>query len=204
MKLHVPLPLARAVPIALPPSRIVTVEFASALPAIAGVVSLVTVSTAGVVIDGAAGTAVSTVITRAVDAGLVSPAASVEVAVSVCAPEPSGVPGAKLQAPPALAVVVPIGLAPSRIVTVEFGSALPAISGVESLVEMSPAGVVIDGAVGAAVSTVKLRVADPALPATSTDWTVMEWGPSIRSGAVKGELQAPAVPPSMAHVVVPG
>ena len=165
---------------------------------------LVTTSTAGVVIEGAAGAAVSTVITREEEAGLVCPAASVAVAVIVCAPELRGVPGVKLQVPSVPALVVPIGPAPSLMVTVEFASALPAIDGVESFVEMSPAGVVIEGAAGVAVSIVKVRVAEPVLPATSRALIVTECGPSTSRGAVKGELQAPAIPPSTAQVVVLG
>ncbi|MDO9173558.1 MAG: hypothetical protein Q7V62_02065 [Actinomycetota bacterium] len=158
----------------------------------------------GVVIVGAAGAAVSMVIVRASDAELTFPAASVAVTVITCAPELSAVTGVKLHAPPAPAVAVPIELAPSRIVTVEFGSALPASAGLVSLVEMFVDGVVIVGAAGVPVSIVKLRVADPELPAVSLAVTVTECGPSLSTGVVNGELQESAAPPSTAQVVVLG
>ena len=62
---------------------------------------------AGVTTTGAAGGVVSTVKVFVLDAGPVLPTGSVAVARTVCAPSASAVVGVKLQAPEALAVVVP-------------------------------------------------------------------------------------------------
>ena len=64
-------------------------------------------------ITGTPGAVVSTTITKLLVAGLLLPAASVAVTVSVCEPSLSGVPGVKLQTPPAPAVVVPNKVLPS-------------------------------------------------------------------------------------------
>jgi hypothetical protein len=70
------------------PSSTVTVEFASALPLKAGVVLLVETFAAGVVIEGAAGAAVSTVKPRTAEPTF--PAPSVPLTVTLCSPSVSG------------------------------------------------------------------------------------------------------------------
>jgi hypothetical protein len=67
---------------------------------------------AGVVITGAAGAVVSTMIVFEVEAGLTFVAASVAVAVIVCEPTESA-EVLSVHEPPALAVVVPTSVAPS-------------------------------------------------------------------------------------------
>ena len=88
--------------------------------------------------------------------------------------------------------------------TVELGSAVPAIVPLAKLVITSPGGTVKIGGAGATVSTVKLRVAEPALPAASVLVTVTEFRPWPSVGVVNGELQAAAALPSTAQVVAPG
>ena len=80
MKEKAPLPSAVVVPREVLPLKTSTVLFASAVPVIVGVVSLVVVA-AVVNDDGALGAVVSTVIDNAEEAEDVLPAASVAVAV---------------------------------------------------------------------------------------------------------------------------
>lgn len=61
------------------------------------------------------------------------------------------------------AIVVPIGAPPSRIVTVEFGSAVPEIVGVLSFVAELFVGEVITGALGAVESITTLTTFDKLL-----------------------------------------
>jgi hypothetical protein len=152
---HAPAPSAVAVPMGVPSTVTATVEFASAVPEIAGVGSFVDEPSAGVVITGADGAVVSTVNVSGADAGDTFPLASAAVAVAVCEPSDSGVVGVSVQAPLPSAGAVPTGLPSTVTVTVEFGSAVPEMAGVAGPTVDPSAGAVITGAAGAVVSTVK-------------------------------------------------
>lgn len=71
----------------------VTVLLVSAVPEMVGVLSLVVLPLAGTVTTGAGGGVVSTVKVLVFEVGLVFPALSVAVALTVCYPSASGVPG---------------------------------------------------------------------------------------------------------------
>ena len=113
VKLQSPEPSAVVLPSAITPSYTVTVLLASAVPLIVGVVSEVCVPSAGVTITGAAGAIESIVTSTWFDAPLTLPAASVAVAVKLCAPSASGAAGVKVQSPDPSAVVVPSAVTPS-------------------------------------------------------------------------------------------
>jgi hypothetical protein len=66
-----------------------------------------------VVITGAAGGVASTVMVMALDTGDTLPAASLAVAVMVCAPSASAVDGVNVHAPLEVAVAVPKAVVPS-------------------------------------------------------------------------------------------
>ncbi|MNI74580.1 hypothetical protein D3C81_1880650 [compost metagenome] len=80
------------------------------------------------------GDTVSTVNVTPLEAGLVLPALSVAVAVSVCGPLLRASVGVKLQVPPAPTVVVPMGKPSLRIVIVAPISPVPLSAGRVSLV----------------------------------------------------------------------
>src|SRR5206468_984490 len=108
VKLQTPLASAVAVPSEVVPSRTVTVLFASAVPVMVGVASLVWLSpcvpvslAAASVSPVGAAAAVSMVNARDADAVEVLPAASAAVAVSAWLPSPSADAGVKFQAPSA-------------------------------------------------------------------------------------------------------
>ncbi len=215
VKLQVPAASAIAVPRMAAPSRMVMVASGSALPVKVGVVSSVVVpsligavtvpaSSPMAVSTGAAGTPVSTLKLTVPEAGPVLPAASVAVSEMACGPSPSGVAGVKLQVPAASAIAVPRMAAPSRMVMVASGSALPVKVGVVSSVVVPsligavtvPASspmAVSTGAAGAPVSTLKVTVpeAGPVLPAASVAVSEMACGPSP-SGVAGVKLQVPA------------
>ena len=153
---------------------------------------------------GAAGAPVSTLKLTVPEASPVLPAASVAVSEMACGPSPSGVAGVKLQVPAASAIRLPRMMAPSRMVMVASGSALPVKVGVVSSVVVpsligavtAPASspmAVSTGAAGAPVSTLKLTVpeAGPVLPAASVAVSEMACGPSP-SGVAGVKLQVPA------------
>ena len=81
----------------------------------------------------------------------------------MCGPSASAVAGVKLQAPEALATVVPTGVPSTMTVTVLPASAVPVYVGVLSLVTEPLAGVSTTGAAGGVVSTVNVLVFDCAL-----------------------------------------
>jgi hypothetical protein len=70
-------------------------------------------------------------------------------------------------------------------------------------VTTSAGGTVKTGAAGATVSIPNCAVVAPTFPARSVWLTVTEWGPSLKDGAVNGEVQAEAAPPSTAQVLAP-
>ena len=189
VKLQSPEPSAVAVPRLVAPAKISTVLLASAVPSKLGVLSLVTSSVeddplsdeakrSGV--DGADGVPVSIVMLKPLLAALVLPAASVAFAVMLKVPSArDDAPGVvKLQSPEPLAVVVPRLVAPAKISTVLFASAVPSKLGVLSLVSLSVedeplseeanrSGV--EGALGLLVSIVILKpeLAELVFPALS-------------------------------------
>ncbi|EAU68165.1 Pea-VEAacid family [Stigmatella aurantiaca DW4/3-1] len=191
-----------------------TVLPGSAVPLYVGVLSLVVEPLAGVTTTGAAGATVSTVKLFVLDEGLVLPAASVAVALTVCGPSASGVVGVKLQLPLPSTVVVPTDVPSTMTLMVLPGSPVPLYVGVESLMSEPLAGVVTTGAAGATVSTVKVFVLETGLvlPAASVAVAFTVCGPSA-SGAVGVRVQLPLafavavptdVPSTMTLTVLPG
>ena len=149
------------------PSRTVTVEPASQVPLMSGVLSWTVLPCAGPSIVGAAGADVSTINMSVASAdGL--PPLSVCDAVIVCAPS-GRVVDVHVKVPVALQVAVHNVVVPWRTVTVAPASHVPVMSGVLSLVLLPMTGAVIVGAAGAAVSTVKVFGCDGSetLPAAS-------------------------------------
>src|SRR5437879_5134243 len=145
--LQLPPPVATPVPTAVPPLKIVTVLFASAVPLKVGVVALVMLSVlllpvseaairSGV--DGALGAVVSIVTDRAPDATLTFPAMSVtfSVAVMLCTPCVR-VDVLTDQLPEPSAVALPIWVVPSNSLTVVFAAAVPLKVGLVTLVMLS-------------------------------------------------------------------
>ena len=137
-------------------------------------------SVAILLITGAVGATVSTLMLRVVVLAL--PAASVDIAVKVSAPSPNAVIAAAFRmwlqvvavtwvtALPLKVVVAPVSLLPVTV-TVAVFSVL--------LIRSSVAILLITGAVGATVSTLMLRVvAVLALPAASVDIAVKVSAPS--------------------------
>src|ERR1700761_5660126 len=218
-----PLALAVAVPIWVAPSNTSTVLPATAVPArvrwLASVMPSPTVPLSGEkeTTLGAAGATVSTVTVRAAEAVLTLPATSTAFEVKAWLPS-ARVPVANVQAPLALAVAVPIWVAPSNTSTVLPATAVPAR--VRWLASVMPSPTVplsgeketTLGAAGATVSTVTVRAAEAVLtlPATSTAFEVRAWLPSARVPVAN--VQAPlalavAVPiwvaPSNTSTVLP-
>lgn len=111
VNVHTPEALAVTVPSVVAPSFTTTVALASAVPEMIGAKFVVEEPSRGDTM-ATAGPAVSTVTTRAGDAAETLPALSVEVVVKECDPEPSAVV-VKVQLPLALAVALPIWVAPS-------------------------------------------------------------------------------------------
>ena len=123
---HTPFSPTIPVPTTLPlESTIVTVEPAGSVvvPETVGVGVALASPAVGDVIAGAAGAVVSILIVKAADVALL-PAASVDVAVILCAPS-ANTTLARDHAPLASAVVVPIDTPLSNTCTVEKASALP-------------------------------------------------------------------------------
>ena len=178
----------------------VTVLLASPVPLMAGLGLLVTVPSEGLLMLGALGAAVSTVMLTALEAPEVLLAASVAVVVIECLPSLRALLGVKLQLPELLAVVVPNELAPSKTVTVLLASAVPLMVGLLLLVLLPLVGLLMLGALGAAVSTVMLTALEAleVLPAASLALAVIECVPSLKAAlGVKlqlPELSALAVP----------
>ena len=190
MQLHTPLPFAIAVQSVTPPSFTVTVAPGSALPLIVGVLLLDVLPAVGALMLGAPGTAVSIVNGRTAVAGLVLPAPSVAVAVTLCTPTVNAVVGVQVQLPPPSVVAVQTVFAPSFTVTVLPGSAWPEMAGVVVLITAFAVGTSITGTLGATVSTVKLRTAAwLVLPAGSVAVANTVCGPSLKASAV--QLQVP-------------
>jgi hypothetical protein len=197
---QLPLESVEVVQSVVAPSFTVTVLPGSAVPAMVGVGLAVVLPSAGDVTTGAAGAVLSTVKFLGVLTGLVLPAGSVAVAVTVCGPSLKGVLGEQDQLPPASATAVQSVVVPSFTVTVLPGSAVPPIAGVVSLVCVT--GVVMAGAAGAVLSTSKLRVAaGPVLPLGSVAVANTVCGPSLK-GALGVQLHWPAVGPLASAVAV--
>lgn len=76
-------------------------------------------------------------------------------------PSVNAVEGVNENAPPLVAVVLPICVLPSNIFTVEDASALPAMAGLLLLVEEPVTGDVITGLAGAVKRKSKYRAKDP-------------------------------------------
>jgi hypothetical protein len=187
VQVQLPLLLVMALQIGTPPSVTCTVLPASAVPLMGGMLLLVVLLAAGVVMAGAVGAALSTVIAVGALAGLVLPLGSVLDAVMLCGPLLSGVLGVQVHAPLAFATAVQIVVGPSFTVTVLLGSAVPLIVGVVSLTTLPGAGEVIAGAAGAVLSTVMGRVLGaPVLPAGSVAVAFSVCGPSL---SAKGGVQ---------------
>src|SRR5580765_6432090 len=90
---HAPPASTVAVPIGAPPALTVTVAPGSPVPVIVGVLSVVVEPSAGAVITGAAGVAVSIVKVTGADVGEMLPARSAWIAVMVVGPSGSGAAG---------------------------------------------------------------------------------------------------------------
>jgi len=123
----------------------------------------------GVLMDGAAGATVSIVYIVAAEAVLVLPAASLAVAVKLCAPAVNR-PEASDHDPLAAAVVLPSTVAPFFTRTVALASAVPLMEMEAVLFTKAPVvGVLMDGAAGATVSIVIVTEVDaePVFPAAS-------------------------------------
>lgn len=140
VKLNVPPAVAVVVPATIPSMVMVTVLFASAVPVIGGRGLLVKLLFAGACTTGAEGATESTVKVFVFEGTDVLPAASVEVTATVWLPCVRSAVGVKLKVPPAVAVVVPMTLPSTRIVTVLFASAVPVIGGLTLLVVLPFAG----------------------------------------------------------------
>jgi hypothetical protein len=129
MQLKCPLASALATQAVTPSTFTVTVLFGVAVPASAGVVSLVDEPSAGAVMTGAGGSWLApTVKGVGLEAGPALPAASVAAALTLCAPGVNGVADAQLKTPAAFAVLVHTGVEPpsTKTLTVLPGSAVPA------------------------------------------------------------------------------
>jgi hypothetical protein len=171
----------------------VTVLLASAVPLMVGLLLLVSVPSEGLLMLGALGAAVSTVMLTALEALEVLPAASLALAVIECVPSLRAALGVKLQSPELLAVAVPNELAPSKTVTVLLASAVPLMVGLLLLVLLPLVGLLMLGALGAAVSTMMLTALEAVevLLAASVAVAVIECVPSLK--AVLGvKLQLPS------------
>jgi hypothetical protein len=164
VKLQAPVPLAVVLPSRVAPSYTRTVEFASAVPLMVGVVFDVTVSSVEPVFDavfrlgaaGVAGAMVSTVRFTVVEVAVL-PAVSVAMALSARTPS-ARVDVATDQLPSALAVVVATVTVPFFTTMVALASAVPLIVGVAVAVALPVVGEVIAAVV--AVSTIMVSDAD--------------------------------------------
>ena len=152
----------------MPLSKTCTVAPDSAAPPSVIDVVFCSLSAAGVVIVGAAGAIVSTVIVRVLEEALVLPTASFALAVYGWAPSARPLI-VRLHVVP-LTVACPFEVAPSKTSTVEPASVLPPKVTDVVFWSVSPAGVVIVGAFGGVVSTVNGREGGEASiwPARST------------------------------------
>ena len=144
-----------------------------------------------VVRTGLSGAVASTVRVISVEAPETFPAASVAVAVTEWTPSASAVDGVKVHAPVVKAFVIPMLVAPSKIVTVLLASAVPAIMGLPWLME--PRRLFRTGLPGGVKSTVKMIGFDASevFPASSFAFAVIVWVVAVNTvGGVK--LQAPS------------
>src|SRR6478736_2602120 len=148
----------------------VTVEFASAVPEIAGVAEPTVDPSAGARITGATGGVASTVKFTAAD-GTDGVPLTVCTAVALWAPSLSGVGTGSCHVPPALAVVVPIEAPSMNTSTVAFGSEVPWTVGLAFVVEPS-AGCVMTGGAGGQSMPPAGAVAAAWRGSTSTDTDV--------------------------------
>src|SRR5690606_8023991 len=102
-----PFPSAVVVPWESPSLNTSTVLSASAVPMIIGVPSVLTVPSLGLVMLGAIGAVASSTHVTAADSSLVLPAASVALAVMLCAPSDHALDSVNVQSPFPSAMVVP-------------------------------------------------------------------------------------------------
>jgi hypothetical protein len=177
------------------------------------VVLLITAPALGWVMLGAAGAVVSTLNGRLVG-GLVLPAGSVAVMLTLCGPSVIGVLGVQVQLPlPSTTAVQSTGPpGPSRTVIVSPGVPVPTKVGVLSPLGALVVGEITPGGSGATVSTSKLRVAGAlTLPAGSVAVALMLCGPSAKA-RLGVQLQLPlasavavqsVTPPSVTRTVLP-
>jgi hypothetical protein len=162
-------PFAVVVPASAPSTLTRTEVFASAVPEIVGVLSLMLEPFAGSRMLGAVGGVASTVNVSTLPVAPVLPAKSVARAVTVCEPSVRGVVGVKLQFDPTALTVATDD--PSTITSMlVFTSLVPEYVGVLSLVDEPLAGVITVAAAGGVLSTVKLFVL---LSTLLTAWLVL-------------------------------
>ena len=169
----------------------------SAVPLMMGEAVGILPPAAGLLITGADGAVVSTVNTS-VATGLVLPAASVEVAVTVCGPLAMPRVGAQLQVPPALTTAVHSVMPLSLTVIVVSGSPVPLKSGLLLFVLLPLLGAVTVGVTGATVSTPNETGGDVSGPTCACTVT----GP-CGSGVEGAQLQVPAAVVVVVHNTVP-
>ena len=152
MKEKLPSLSAMAFPISTSSLKIVTVEFSSAVPVIAGVLLFVLVEEVSKEV-GASGAVVSIVMEIDEDIEEILPAVSVAVSVREYIPSSRSAEGVIVKAPSLLAIAVPISTSPLKRVIVEFSSAVPVIVGFELFVKEAEVAKEV-GASGAVVSIV--------------------------------------------------
>ena len=212
VKVQLPVSPTCALPIAVPLSKIVTVEPISPMPESVGRVSLVlcplaicpvtgAVSSVTSVIAGICGITVSTTRLKAADGWLMLPSPSVAVTVNTCPPVLSAASGVKLQTPLASAVTEPISVSPSKMRTVELASAVPFSVGRGSLVlwpsvnapvnsGTSSTTLVIVGGCGAVMSGAVTVAAGPVFAAASV--AVALNGSPLVCGVVRVTVKRPS------------
>ena len=197
-----------ATPSSVEPLKTRTVLPGSAVSDRMGIVSLVTAplesvalttgltSSEAELMTGAFGTEVSTVSKKVAEGPLVFPAASVAVAVRLCAPDESGDAGVNVNVPAGPSTALPRDVEPSNNVTVAPGSAVKTSVGRASLVDAplerapvtGPTSSLVltqTGAAGAVESTVKGNAVDGplVLPAMSVAVAVRLCSPSDKGEA---------------------
>lgn len=198
---HAPLTLAVVEHSTTPFSVTLSTAPASAVPVISGVLILVLKVSVGVMITGVAGASVS-IVTALVPAGLVLPAGSVALALSVYSPGVSGVVGVHAQVPAAVTVVEHSGIPPAVTVITAPTSPVPVMVGVVSFTLPPLAGDTIAGATGAMVSILIVSGSDgrlllPPLAATAVSvW--LPWA-SWLAGA---QLQFPNASVNATHTTL--
>jgi hypothetical protein len=174
--------------------KIWTVLPGSDVPEQTGVLSFMMSPFAGVLTEGAAGGAVSTVKVFVLESTLTFPAASLALAFTLCAPSKREAGCTKLQFPVPSTAAVPCSDPSAKTVKVLYASAVPDILGVLSFVLLPLAGETTIGAAGGVVSTVNVFTLESelTLPIASAAIAFMVWYPSDKAvGCVKVQFPAP-------------